>query len=153
MIARMWRTAAVIALGGALALGVGFRALTAQESGAKSPSIAKDTRLFEMRTYYAAPGKLEALHARFRDHTNRLFVKHGLTLIGYWVPTDKAKGAENTLVYIIAAPSLDARNKSFASFGADPEWVAARDASEKNGKLVEKIDSVFLNATDYSPIK
>jgi hypothetical protein len=128
------------------------KALLAQD-GASSPSIAKDTRCFEMRTYYAAPGKLEALHARFRDHTNRLFKKHGLQLVGYWVPQDKAKGADNTLVYIIAAPSREARDKSFAAFAQDPEWKAAREASEANGKLVDKVDAVFLSATDYSPIK
>lgn len=153
MIARMWRNAAVVGLGGALALGIGFRALTAQESGVKRQSIAKDTRLFEMRTYQAAPGKLSALHARFRDHTSRLFAKHGLTVIGYWVPTNKAKGAENTLVYILAAPSLEARDKSFAAFRADPEWIAVKNTSEKDGKLVDKVESVYFYATDYSPIK
>ena len=118
-----------------------------------SPSQARDSRCFEMRTYTAAPGKLEALHARFRDHTNSLFKKHGMTIVGFWVPTHKEKGAENTLVYLLAFPSQEARDKSFAAFGADPEWVAARNASEANGKLVDKVDSVFLTATDYSPMK
>ena len=124
---------------------------TAQQSA--SPSIAKDSRFFEMRTYYAAPGKLEDLHARFRNHTNPLFRKHGMTLVGYWVPTDKEKGADNTLVYILAYPSREARAKSWAAFAADPDWQAARTASEVNGKLVDKVDAVFLNATDYSPLK
>jgi hypothetical protein len=119
----------------------------------RSPSVAKDSRFFEMRTYYAAPGKLEALHARFRNHTNRLFQKHGMTLIGYWVPTDKEKGADNTLVYILAYPSREAREKSWQGFLNDPEWKKARAESEVNGKLVEKVESVYLNATDYSPIK
>lgn len=109
-------------------------------------------RYFEMRTYYAAPGKLEALHSRFRDHTNKLFVKHGMTLIGYWTPTE-GPGAANTLVYILAYPSKEAREKSWKDFMADPDWQKAKAESEVNGKLVDKVDSVFLKPTDYSPIK
>lgn len=118
-----------------------------------SPSIAKDSRAFEMRTYYAAPGKLEALNARFRDHTCRLFKKHGMEIVGFWIPTDKEKGADNTLVYILAHKSREAAKKSFADFGKDPEWTKARTESEANGKLVDKVESVFLGATDYSPVK
>jgi len=111
-----------------------------------------DTRVFEMRIYYAHPGKMEALHARFRDHTNKLFVKHGMTLIGYWSPLD-AKQAEQKLIYILAYPSKAAADKSWADFRADPDWNAARKASEKDGPLVAKVESVFMNPTDYSPIK
>jgi NIPSNAP len=119
----------------------------------KEPGGKKvDSRVFEMRTYYAAPGKMNALHARFRDHTNKLFQKHGMTLIGFWSPTDPAE-AEKKMVYILAFPSREAADRSWKAFRDDPEWKAARDASEKNGKLVEKVDSVFLNPTDYSPIK
>jgi len=120
---------------------------------APSPSLAKDSRCFEIRTYHAMPGKLEELHARFRNHTIKLFKKHGMEIVGFWGPTDKEKGSENTLVYILAFPSREAREKSFRDFGADPDWQKARDESEKNGKLVEKVDSVFLMAADYSPIK
>lgn len=118
-------------------------------------SVAKDSRVFEMRTYYAAPGKLEDLQARFRDHTVKLFEKHGMTNIGYWVPVDEKTGqpSGNTLVYILAFPSFEARTKSWDGFRTDPAWNAARNESEKNGKLVEKVDSVFLKATDYSGIK
>src|SRR3984893_19497329 len=70
-----------------------------------------DTRVFELRTYYANPGKMEALHARFRDHTNKLFVKHGMTLIGYWNPIDP-KQADEKLIYILAYPSKEAATKS-----------------------------------------
>lgn len=127
----------------------------AAETGASpaSPSVAKDSRCFELRTYYAAPGKLEALNARFRDHTCRLFKKHGMEIVGFWIPTDKDKGAENTLVYLLAHKSRDAARKSFSDFGNDPEWKKARSESEANGKLVEKVESVFLAATDYSPMK
>src|SRR5437867_3961613 len=81
--------------------------------------MASDTRLFELRTYYAAPGKLDDLNARFRDHTTKLFEKHGIQNIGYWTPADNK---ENKLVYIIAFPSKEARNSSWKEFGADPEW-------------------------------
>jgi hypothetical protein len=105
-----------------------------------------------MRTYYAEPGKMTALHARFRDHTNKLFQKHGMTIIGFWVPADP-KEAEERMIYILAYPSKDAADKSWKAFRADPDWNSAREASEKDGKLVKKVDSVFLNPTDYSPIK
>ena len=120
---------------------------------APSPSLAKGSRCFEIRTYTAAPGKLEELHARFRNHTVKLFKKHGMEIVGFWGPTDKEKGSENTLVYVLAFPSREARDKAFRDFGADPEWQQARKDSEKNGKLTEKVESVILMATDYSPIK
>ena len=113
----------------------------------------KKDRVFEMRTYHAAEGKLDALNARFRDHTNKLFVKHGMELIGYWTPIDEKQGASNTLVYILAYPSREAREKSWKAFSADPEWKAAAKESEKNGRLVTKVESVMLKPTDYSPIK
>ena len=87
--------------------------------------MAKDSRVFEMRTYYAAPGKLEDLQARFRDHTVKLFEKHGMTNIGYWVPVDEKTGqpSGNTLVYILAYPSFEARTKSWDGFRNDPAWT------------------------------
>ena len=118
-----------------------------------SPSVAKDSRCFELRTYHAGPGKFEAMHARFRDHTCALFKKHGMELIGFWVPTDIDKGADSTLIYILAHKSREEAKKSWAAFGADPDWKKAKAESEVNGKLVEKAESVFLAATDYSPMK
>jgi hypothetical protein len=134
-------------------VGVAVSATVLAQSGGNS--VAKDSRVFEMRTYHTAPGKLEDLQARFRDHTVKLFEKHGMTNIGYWVPVDEKTGqpSPNTLVYIVAFPSFEARTKAWDGFRNDPAWIAARDASEKNGKIVEKIDSVFLRATDYSAIK
>jgi hypothetical protein len=120
---------------------------------APSPSLAKDSRCFELRTYYAPAGKLEELHARFRNHTLKLFKKHGMEVVGFWGPTDKEKGSENTLVYILAFPSRAAREKAWGDFRNDPEWQAVAKESEKNGKLTEKIDSVIMMATDYSPAK
>jgi hypothetical protein len=136
-------------------LALGFSSLaTADEKDKKDKTEDKkvEKRIFEMRTYYAAEGKMAALHARFRDHTCKLFEKHGMTIIGFWSPTD-SKEAEKKMVYILAFPSKEAADKSWAAFRDDPDWKAARDASEKDGKLVEKVDSVFLNPTDYSPIK
>ena len=118
-----------------------------------NPSIAKDSRCFELRTYHAAPGKLEALNARFRDHTCALFQKHGMEVVGFWIPADADKGATNTLVYLLAHKSRDVAKKSWAAFSADPDWKKARADSEVNGKLTEKVESVFLAATDYSPLK
>jgi hypothetical protein len=120
---------------------------------APSPSLAKESRCFEIRTYYAAPGKLEELHTLFRNHTMKTFEKHGVEVIGLWGPTDKDKGSENTLIYVLAFPSREARDKAVRALGADPDWREARAESERNGKLLEKVESMFLMATDYSPIK
>jgi hypothetical protein len=118
-----------------------------------SPSIAPDSRCFELRTYTAAPGKLEALNARFRDHTCALFRKHGMEIVGFWIPTDKEQGSENKLIYILAHKSREAAKQSWKDFGDDPDWKKARAESEVNGKLTEKVESIFLAATDYSPMK
>lgn len=139
----------------ALLLSVSTFASFAAETNAitVSPSIAKDSRCFEMRTYYAAPGKLEALNARFRDHTCDLFKKHRIEIVGFWIPTDEGKGADNTLVYILAHKSREAAKASWDAFRNDPDWKKAQQESELNGKLVTKVESIFLGATDYSPLK
>ena len=116
---------------------------------AVAAAAESDTRLYEMRVYWAAPGKLDALHARFRDHTTKLFAKHGMTNIGYFVPV--GDNAERKLVYFLAYPDRKARDASWAAFVNDPEWKAAHAASEKDGKLVEKATETFLTTTDYSP--
>jgi hypothetical protein len=108
----------------------------------------KDMRVYEMRTYYAEPGKLDALNARFRDHTCKLFEKHGMTNIGYWTPLEKA---DNKLIYILAYPSREARAAAWKAFLADPEWQKARKESEADGILVTRVAETFLTATDYSP--
>jgi hypothetical protein len=129
--------------------GLGVSALIAD-----SPKGEKkmDTRVFELRTYYAAPGKMEALNSRFRDHTCELFKKHGMAIIGFWNPSE-AKDADKTLIYLLAFPSQEAADRSWKAFAADPEWKKAKEASEKEGRLVEKVERVFLNPTDYSPLK
>jgi hypothetical protein len=111
------------------------------------------SRIFELRTYTAAEGKLAALDARFRDHTLALFTKHGITNLGYFHPTDADKGASNTLIYFIAHKDRDAAAASWKAFRDDPAWTKAREASEKNGKLTAKVESVYLKPTDFSAIK
>lgn len=111
-----------------------------------------NARIFELRIYHTHPGKLDDLHARFRNHTNRLFVKHGITLIGYWTPAQGPE-AENTLIYIIAHESREAAKKSWAAFRADPEWKKAYADSRRDGPIVARVESKFLNPTDYSPIR
>lgn len=120
--------------------------------GPATTTQAADERVYEMRVYVTNEGRLDALLARFRDHTCRLFEKHGMENIGYWVPLAREDGADNTLIYILAHKSRDAAKASFAAFGKDPEWQAARKASEEGGKILAKApESVFMNVTDYSP--
>lgn len=110
---------------------------------------AQDERLYELRTYYAAPGKFEALQSRFRDHTIRLFARHGITNVAYWTRVDDS--SDGALIYVLSYPDMEAREASWAAFRADPEWRAAQAASEVNGKLTVKQESVFMKIADYSP--
>jgi len=109
-------------------------------------------KVFEIRTYHTFPGRLDALHKRFREHTTRLFEKHGMTNVGYWVPQD-SPARETTLIYVISHASREAAKASWAAFIADPEWKKVADASQVDGKIIERIESVYMDATDYSPIK
>lgn len=118
---------------------------------ATAATTGSDSRVFELRTYTSPEGKLDDLLARFRDHTCKLFEKHGMTNIAYWVPADEKNGASNTIIYLLAHASRDAAKASWAAFIADPVWHAARDASEANGKIVSKLESIFLAPTSYSP--
>ena len=104
--------------------------MTSLPATADEPKPAADTRVFEMRTYYANPGKMKALHARFRDHTCKLFEKHGMTLIGFWSPIDKEK-SEEVMVYILAYPSKEAADKAWKAFREDPDWLKAEDRSRR----------------------
>jgi len=109
-------------------------------------------RVFELRTYTAPEGKLGELHARFRDHTLRIFQTHGMTNVAYFAPQD-APASQNTLVYLIAHPSREAAKENWAAFGKDPEWQKVAQESQVNGKIVASVQSMFLDATDYSPLK
>ena len=110
------------------------------------------SHVYEIRTYTTPDGKLDALKARFRDHTIAIFNKHNMKSIGYWTPQD-APLSQNTLIYILEHPSREAAKANWAAFGADPDWVKAKGESEVNGKLTTKVDSVFVDPTDFSPIK
>lgn len=114
--------------------------------------VAAGDRVFEIRTYTTLPGRLDALQARFRDHTMQIFEKHGMTNVGYWVPQDSAR-KDNTLIYIISHASRAQADKNWEAFGNDPEWQKVAAESEKDGKIIDKIESVYATATDYSPIK
>jgi hypothetical protein len=112
--------------------------------------------VYELRTYYTLPGRLDALNARFKNHTLKLFEKHGMVNVGYWVPTDepeKGPKKSNTLIYVIKHKSRAAAKASWDAFRADPEWIKARDASEKDGKIVDHVESVFMESVPYSPMK
>ena len=113
---------------------------------------APERRVFEIRTYTTHDGKLEALHTRFRNHTMRLFEKHGMTNVAYWTPQDPAL-AGRTLVYVLAHSSRDAARRSWEAFRTDPEWVKVKAESEAQGPIVRKLDAVFGDPTDYSPLK
>jgi hypothetical protein len=120
---------------------------SAQDKTGSMPSV---TTVYELRIYHAYEGKLDDLLGRFRDHTMKLFEKHGIKNIAYWTPTDEPlKG--KTLVYILEHPSREAATANWKAFGSDPEWQSVKDKSEANGKLVEKIDSTFMVMTDFSP--
>lgn len=118
-----------------------------------TPTTADPARVYELRTYKAAPGKLGALQTRFRDHTLALFTKHGMTNFGYWTPAEKKQGADDTLIYLLAHQSKDAAAAAFDAFRKDPAWVQAKAESEKDGSLTTKVESLFLQPTDYSPAR
>jgi len=109
-------------------------------------------KVYELRTYTAPDGKLADLHARFRNHTLRIFQKHGMTNVIYLAPTD-APLSQNTLVYLLAHQSREAAKVSWDGFRNDPEWKKVASESQLNGPIVTRVDSVFLQAADYSPMK
>ena len=113
---------------------------------------AQAGKVYELRTYTAPEGKLGDLHARFRNHTTRIFDKHGMKSVAYFSPQD-APLSQNTLIYILEHPSRDDAKKHWAEFSADPEWQKVSAESQKDGRIVTKVESVFMTPTDYSPMK
>ena len=109
-------------------------------------------KVYELRTYTAPEGKLGELEARFRNHTRRIFNNHHMKSVGYWVPQD-APASQNTLIYILEHPSREDAKANWAAFQKDPEWQKVAEESQRNGKIVAKVDSVFMTATDFSAIK
>lgn len=139
--AKSWTTLAV-----GLVLGASLQWVRAADA-------APGGRVFELRTYHTFPGRLDALHKRFREHTMKMFEKHGMTNVAYWTFQD-SPAKENTLIYVISHASREQAKANWAAFSADPEWKAIAAASEADGgKIVEKVESVFIDATDYSPMK
>jgi hypothetical protein len=115
-------------------------------------TMTAENRVFEQRIYTTKEGKLDDLLKRFRDHTTKLFEKHGMTNIGYWVPEDEPK-SKNTLIYILAYPSREAAKKSWDEFRTDPVWQKVQKESEANGKIVDHVESTFMGPTNFSKIK
>lgn len=126
---------------------VGLAALAAGSSVGQEKKV--NTRVYELRTYTTLPGRLPALNKRFAEHTMKLFEKHGMRNEMYWTPTDE----DNKLIYVVSHESRDAADKSWKAFQADPDWHKARDASEADGKIVQKVERVWMKLTDYSPAK
>jgi hypothetical protein len=142
---RLWTSAAI---GAAFLMGFVLRG----HVGVEPVAHAQSGRVFELRTYTAPDGKLEDLHKRFRDHTMRIFKNHGMTNVAYFRPQD-APLSQNTLIYLISHGSREAAKTNWAAFQKDPEWQKVASESQKNGKIVAKVESVFLDPTDYSPMK
>ena len=137
-----WNTATVVTLT--------ISALAAFATGFSIGQESKvNTRVYELRTYTTEPGRLPALHKRFKDHTIKLFEKHGMKNGMYWVPTEE----ENKLIYFLEHESREAAEKSWTAFRNDPQWKQVAAESEKDGKIVAKVDRVFMTAVDYSPVK
>ena len=126
-----------------LAVGVG--------PAAQKVSLDPTSAIYELRTYHPAPGKLEALNARFRNHTMKLFEKHGMRNVAYWIEQPSKDVPDGKLIYILAHPSRESAPAAWKAFGSDPEWRVVHARSEANGALVAKIDSLFMTLADYSP--
>jgi hypothetical protein len=146
MFSNGWRLAAI-------SFGIVAAALAVRLYVESSVAQAQGTdRVFELRTYTAQPGKFEAMKTRFRNHIIPLFKKHNLTVVGFWTPAD-APASENTLIYVLAHPSREAAKKNWDGFRSDPERVKVWAETEKDGPINLKVDSVYMNPLDFSPIK
>jgi hypothetical protein len=132
-------------MGGAMMLSA-----TASSASGLEAQSGKSDGVYELRVYHANEGKLDALLARFRNHTDAIFKRHGMQSVAYWTPTDEPlKG--RTLIYILKHPSRAEATANWKAFHDDPEWIKVSTASEVNGKLVEKVDSTYMTLTDFSP--
>lgn len=116
-----------------------------------SPTVTapKEDAVYELRVYTAADGKLDALHDRFRQHTDAIFKSHGMTSVGYWSPRDEEAG--NVMLYVLEYPSRDAAKASWKAFFTDPEWKKVAAETQKDGRLVTKVESTYMAPTDFSP--
>lgn len=133
-----------LSLSCALSLGLGLLPASVQAQ--------TDGPVFELRTYKSTPGNLEKLLTRFRDHTMRIFEKHGMTNVGYWIPTDEAE-SQDTLVYLLKHDSMDAATASWRAFAQDPEWREVNEASNRDGAILDSVVRKYMTATDFSQMK
>ncbi len=117
-----------------------------------SSAAQENSKVFELRTYTATPGNLDNLHARFRDHTIRIFDNHGMKVVGFWTPTNE-EDADDTLIYVLEHASQEAANASWRAFAQDPEWKLVSDASNANGPILAGVERRYMAATDYSPLQ
>jgi hypothetical protein len=139
--------------GAGFALGrAGDGSLVAEAEAAPATMFQAADRVFELRTYTAPDGKLDDLLARFRNHTMRIFEKHGMTNIGYWLPQDETL-RQNTLVYLLAHPSREAADQAWRNFSADPEWQRVAEESQRDGRIVASVQRMWLDPTDFSQMK
>ena len=118
--------------------------------GVTGKNIASDSRCFELRTYTVkgeGPGSIDLLHSRFREHTNRLFIKHGMTIVGFWQPNNP--GMENKLIYLLAYKDRAARDAAWKAFQSDPEWVKVRTEMQ----VGSAVEAIYMNSTDYGQMK
>lgn len=115
-------------------------------------SAQDDGKVYELRIYTATPGNLENLHARFRDHTTRIFGKHGMQVVGYWAPT-AAEEKDSKLIYILEHSSRAAADSAWRAFGQDPEWQQVAAMSNANGEILAAVERHYMVATDYSPMQ
>ena len=118
------------------------------EERRQSDAMTGSAKVYELRIYHAVPGQLDKLVARFRDHTDMLFAKHGMKSVAYWTALDEP-AKSSTFYYILEHPSREAAAANWKAFQDDPEWKSVKAKSEENGKLVENIDSTYLTLTDF----
>jgi hypothetical protein len=111
------------------------------------------SHVYALRTYVTPPGKLDALNARFREHTVALFRKHGIESFAYATPIEAEQGAENTLIYLVRFPSREAADASWSAFRGDPTWQEVKARTEQDGPLTERVEMIYLKPTAFSPLK
>ena len=117
-----------------------------------SNSAQTNEGVYELRIYTATPGNLDNLHARFRDHTIRIFEKHGMEIVGFWSPTAEGD-RDNQLIYILEHSSRQAADAAWTAFGSDPEWRSVSEASNANGQILANVERHYMVSTDYSPMQ
>jgi hypothetical protein len=125
-----------------------LRLLSFAVAAAGLSAVGISAPVYELRTYTAAPGRGADVVARFREHTTRIFERHGMVNVGYWVAADAKDGGGDRLVYLLSHQSRDAAKASWKAFSADPEWKDVAKRTTASGQIVSKVESVFLESAD-----